>query len=81
MASHQHSSRLHNLVGSAPEYLTEYLRIKTIRETHDIERNLRLAAHCVNIAQSIRSRNLSEQIRVVNNRREEVQRLDDSSLI
>ena len=45
------------------------------RYAHNVQRKLRLAAHRVDIGQRICRRDLSECIRIIRNRREEIKRL------
>jgi len=52
-----------------------------LRHGHDVQTQLRLAAHGVHIAQRIRRGDLTEEVRVVHNRGEEVDRLDDGNLV
>lgn len=54
---------------------------QTVRHAQKVHRNFRLAAHGVHVAQRVRRGNLTEEIRIVHNGGEEVDRLNDGDLV
>ena len=50
-------------------------------ERYDIECGERLAAHRVDVGQRVRSSNLTKVVRVVDDRREEIHRLDEREIV
>jgi hypothetical protein len=53
----------------------------TFWERDDVERRSRSTSHCVHVAQRVRRSDLAERIRVVHNRREEVDGVDDRQIL
>ena len=51
-----------------------------VRETNQGERRKRPASHGVDVAQRIGGRNLAEGVRIVNNGREKIDRLEERQL-
>ena len=66
---------------AAGKYLAEHLLGQRGGEADDIERGQRPTAHGINVAQSVRYRDLSESVRVVHDWREEVDGLHQRSLV
>ena len=55
--------------------------VHLLGDAHDVQRQLRLTAHSVNIAQSVRRRNLAVHKRIIDNRREEIRCLHNRQLV
>ena len=77
MAAGDDDAGLVGLVGAAAEYLPDDLVRQVAREAGDGERQKRLAAHRIHIAQGIGGRNRTERVRVVNDGRKEIHRLNE----
>jgi hypothetical protein len=71
------ASRLHHLREAARENPLQNLQIGFLRKAHQSERRQRLSAHGVHIAERVGRRDLSERVRVIDNRREEVHGLHE----
>ena len=69
------------LVVAAAQNLAHSFIVHRVRQAHDVERQLRRAAHGVDVAERVRRGNLPVQERVVHNRREKVRRLDDCRVV
>ena len=54
---------------------------QAIRHTQEVHCHSRFAAHGVHVAQRVRRGNLTEEIRIVHNGGEEVDRLNDGDLV
>ena len=54
---------------------------QAVRHAQKVHREFRLAAHGVHVAQRVRRGDLTEEIRIVHNGGEEVDRLDDGDLV
>ena len=81
VAARDDRAGLIGLVVAAAQNILHGLLRHAGRETHDIKRELRLAAHGVYVAQRVRRGDLTEEIRIVHNGGEEVDRLDDGDLV
>ena len=75
MTARDDRAGLIGLVVAAAQNILHGLLRHAGRETHDIERELRLAAHGVYVAQRVRRRDLAEQERIVHDGREKIGRL------
>jgi hypothetical protein len=74
--------RLTNLVVRAAEYFGEHGHRQLVgREPYDVERSERLTAHCVDIGEGVGGGDLTERVRVVNDRREKVDGLHESEIV
>ena len=75
VAAREHCVGLYYLVRAAVEYLLkDGDRLARRRETYDVERDQRLAAHRVDVAQRVRRGDFSKAPRVVDDRRYEIYR-------
>ena len=81
VSAHQYGTGFHDLVGAALQDLSQNPRIQAIREPDNVQCDLGLAAHRVHIAESISRGNCAESVRVIDNRRKEIDGLDHSDLI
>ena len=81
VAARDDRARLIGLVVAAAQNFTHGFVVHRVRQTHDIERQLRLAAHRVHIAQRVRCGDLAVQKRVIDDRREKVRRLNDGRVV
>ena len=81
VAARDDRARLIGLVIAAAQNLTHRFVVHRVRQTHDIERQLRLAAHRVHIAQRVRCGDLAVQKRVIDDRWEKVRRLNDGRVV
>ena len=71
-----------HLVLAAAQNLGEYLdRQLTRREADDVERRQRFATHRVDVGQRVRRSNLPEEVGIVDDRGEEVDRLDQREIV
>jgi len=71
-----------HLVKATPQHLPQYRYIHLpLREADNVHRRQGFSAHGVDIAQGIGRSNLSELVRVVHYRREEIERLDNGQLV
>ena len=77
MAAGDDDAGLAGFVGAAAEYLPDDLVRQVAREAGDGKRQKRLAAHRIHIAQGIGGRNRAERVRVVNDGRKEIHRLNE----
>jgi hypothetical protein len=59
----------------------EDVRIQRLREGGDVEREQHLAAHRVDVAQGVGGGDGAEGVRIVDDRRKEIQRLDDRDVV
>ena len=80
VAARDDRAGLIGLVVAAAQNILHGLLRHAGRETHDIERELRLAAHGVYVAQRVRRRDLAEKERIVHNGREKVGRLHERGI-
>src|SRR6476661_4965185 len=82
VAADDERTRLMNLLLTAGEDFREYLEWQILRRKRDdIERRKRLSSHRVDIRESVRSRDLTEVERVVDDRGEEIHRLHQREII
>ena len=81
MAAGDDGTGLIYLVIAAPQQRVDRLLGQVFRHRHDIQRQLRLTAHGVDIRQGVGSGDLSEGIGVVVDGREKVHRLDQGQVL
>jgi hypothetical protein len=81
VAADECAPRFGNLLRSAAQNGTEIVNVALAWIAENGQRRQRTAAHRVNIAQRIRRGDSAERIRIVHNRREEVERLHESALL
>ena len=81
MAACQHTTGLPYLLRATLQDAAQNVQIHFLGETHDIQRGFYRAAHGVNIAEGVGSRNLAENIRILHHGREEIQRLYHGNVI
>ena len=74
-------ARLIGLVVPAAENLVDRGLFHLLRHAHDVERELRLAAHRVDVRERIRRSDLAESVGIIRDRREEVHRLHERELV
>ena len=74
-------ARLVDLVIAAAQHRVYGLARHRFRHGHDVQAQLRLCAHRIDIRQRVRRRDLAEGVRIVINRREKVHRLHDGQFI
>ena len=78
VAADDHRAAFFDFIGAAFEDLTQDLDIHfALGEADDVHAGLGLAAHGVNIAQRVGRRDLPEDIGVIDDRREKIDRVDD----
>ena len=66
---------------TAAQNLLHGCLVHLLGDAHNIQRQLRLSAHSVNIAQSVRRRNLSVHKGIIDNRRKEIRCLHNRQLV
>ena len=81
MAAGDDNAGLCRLRIAAAEHLAHGLVRHLRRDRHDIQRELRLRAHGVNIADGVRRSDLAEHKGIVHDRREKVQRLHKHEIV
>ena len=81
MAAREDRARLAHLLVGAREHLAEHLDRKLLGERGDGEGEQGPAAHREHVVQRIRRRDRAERARIVDERREEVDREDDRALV
>jgi len=77
----QHRAGLQHLFVAALQNFAQQIQIHRLGKAYDIQRGQGPPAHRVNVAQSVRRRDLPEQIRILHHRREEIQRGDQRLLV
>ena len=75
------SPSLINLVVAAPQQIMDRLLGHIRRDSHDVQAQLRLAAHGIHVRQSIGGGDLPEQIGIIRDGREEIHRLYQGQVI
>ena len=81
VASREDAPRLGHFFCAAAQDLTEDVQIHALREADEIQCSLHLAAHSVNVAESVCRRDLAEGVGVIHHRREEVHRLHQRDVV
>ena len=81
VAAGDDAARLGDLLRAAAHDLAEDRRVERLRERRDVERHQHLAAHRVDVAHGVRRGDRAERVRVVDDGREEVDRLDDRQVV
>ena len=79
-AGEDRAGRAHLLVGAREDRRDE-VRLELLREGRDRQREQRRAAHGEDVVERVRCRDPSEERRVVDERREEVDREDEGALV
>ena len=78
MPANQGAPGLFQLVNPAPQHGFHDRPVQCVDgESDNGQRRDRFAAHCIHVAQRVRRRNLAEEVRVVNARREHIDRLHE----
>ena len=79
----EHRARLAHLVLTAAENVGEHVDGGSLPDgkADDGERGERLAAHGEDVGQRVRGGDLAERVRIVDDRREEVDRLDEREIV
>ena len=81
VAAGEDRARLAHPLVRAGEHLAEHLDRELLRERGDREREQRSAAHREDVVQRVRRGDRAERARIVDERREEVDREDDRALV
>ena len=81
VASREDAPRLGHFFCAAAQDLTEDVQIHALREADEVQCSLHLAAHGVNVAESVCRRDLAEGVGVIHHRREEVHRLHQRDVV
>ena len=82
MAAHREGSALVHLLLTAPQYIGQHRDRNTVAGKHvQVERQQRGSAHGIDIAQGVGGGDLPKEIGIVDDRREKVDRLDDSKIL
>jgi hypothetical protein len=81
VAAGNQAARLVDLVIAAPQHLVDRLRGHFLGDAHQVQRQLRLPAHGVDVAEGVGGGNLAEEVGVVGDRREKVYRLHQGQLV
>src|SRR5206468_11789666 len=81
VASYNNRAALFDFIGAAFENLVEDFHLHlTLWEANDVHRRFGFSTHGVNVAQRIRGGDLTEDIRIVNDGREKIHRVDDDRI-
>ncbi len=76
-----HGARFPDPLGAAADDVAQNLEVQfALREPDNVQGRLRLAAHRIDIAQGVGRRDLAEHVRVVDDGRKEVHRIDDGEI-
>ena len=81
VAARDHGACLIDFGVTAPQDLVHVSLVHVLRDHHDIERQLGLTAHCVDVGQRVGRRNCPKSVRIVRDRREEIHCLNDRQLL
>ena len=81
VASREDAPRLGHFFCAAAQDLTEDVQIHALGEADEVQCSLHLAAHGVNVAESVCRRDLAEGVGVIHHRREEVHRLHQRDVV
>ncbi len=81
MSPDKGSSRLNDFLLSALQNPSQDVEIHRLREADDVQRGFDLAAHGIDITQRIGRHDLTEQVRVLHHRREEIEGLYDRKIL